>query len=86
MLNHQESIKHNSSYKNEFKPIIIKKEAQLSIGSKDHLQSKENYNAEATISEYQRRYDSLMVKIKPKDPIISIYKKETIARNPKRKV
>jgi hypothetical protein len=86
MLNHQESIKRDSSYKNEFKPIIIKKETKLSIGSKDHLQFKENYNAEVTISEYQRRYDSLMIKIKPKDSVVSIYKKETIARNPSRKV
>jgi len=86
VLNRQESIKRDSSYKNEFKPIIIKKEAQLSIGSKDHLQSKENYDAEATISEYQKRYDSLMVKIKPKDSLVSIYKKETIVRNPKGKV
>lgn len=76
----QESIKRDSSYRNEFKPILIKKEAHMSIGGKDHLQSKENYNAEATISEYQRRYDSLMEKVKPKDPLVSIYKKEAIVR------
>lgn len=65
---------------------MIKKEAQLSIGGKDHLNVKENYNADTTITEYQRRYDSLMEKVKPKDPLLSIYKKDSIARNPKAKV
>lgn len=86
MLHLQEQGKRDTNYRNDYKAITIKKEAQLSIGGKDHLSVKENYNAESIISEYQRRYDSLMEKVKPKDPMVSIYKKDTIARNSKAKV
>lgn len=65
-----------SQYRSEFHPYAIKKEAQLSIGDKDHL-SKDTNLMETGISEYQRRYDSLMELAKPKDTV-SLYKKENV--------
>lgn len=43
-------------------------EAQLAIKNKDHMMglNKENMNEELTISEYQRRYDSVMERTKGK--------------------
>ena len=82
----EEKPSRNSSYHNEFKPFNIKKEALLSIGNKDHINtvSKENINAETTISEYQRRYDSLMEQTKGKEGIKSLYRKDlAISRKPK---
>jgi hypothetical protein len=70
----------------QFQPYAIKKEAELVIGNKDHLSSKENLKNTIAISEYQRRYDSLMEVAKPKETLVSIYKKgAAISRQPRLK-
>lgn len=56
------------------------------IGNKDHLASRENFKNGTAISEYQRRYDSLMEVAKPKDPLVSIYRKDAIIRQSKLKL
>ena len=56
------------------------------IGNKDHLSSKDNFKNDTAITEYQRRYDSLMEVAKPKDPLVSIYRKDTIGRQSKLKL
>lgn len=71
-----EGQKRNSNYKIQYKPYSIKKEAEFVIGNKDHLSSKENLKNNNAISEYQRRYDSVMEVAKPKETMVSIYKKE----------
>jgi hypothetical protein len=82
-----EGQKRSSNYKIQFQPYAIKKEAELIVGNKDHLSSKENVRNNIAITEYQRRYDSLMEVAKPKEPMVSIYKKEAgISRQPQMKL
>ena len=70
-----ENPKRDSNYKSDFKPISIKQEAQMMVKNKDHLASnlKENISGELSISEYQRRYDSVMERTKGTSSCLSLY-------------
>ena len=73
-----EGRKNKSVYKSEFQAMSIKKEAIECIKGKDHLLNKENYSNEGSISEYKRRYDS----------VIGLTKQESLpalSRKPKNK-
>lgn len=85
----QESPKRDSNYRADFKPMTIKKDAEVSmlVNKKDHFKSnsKENLMSElSSISEYQRRYDSVMEKTKGGNSSLGLYGKgKTIARKNK---
>ena len=60
VFENRESTKKSSVYRDSFQPLAIKKEAMETIKSRDHLKNKENYSLEESMSEYQRRYDSVI--------------------------
>ena len=75
-----------SNYRNEFKSHVIKKEAMLSIGAKDHLNSKENGGGKEVMSEYQRRYDSVIEQSKGRGReslALGVYRKEPVIQRRK---
>jgi len=59
VLNLKEN-KRTSLYREEYQPKAIKREAVDSLKDKDHLRTKENYDNETHISEYKRKYDSIL--------------------------
>ena len=81
----KEKPNRSSNYRSDFKVFTIKKEAQMALGSKDHMTglNKENMNEELNISEYQRRYDSVMERTKGKDTLSIYGKNKVVARGKK---